>query len=324
MNSVKVFFFIFSVILFQNCLSCQELENEDEIFSRSDEVHKQPLLCGLRNIKGVGGNVSSLYNKTLHARFGEFPWMVVVLSELRVGDNIVPIYQSGGTLIHPKIVLTTAHTIANIACQKIIVRAGEWNTQEENEPYDHQELRVTSVIRHDQFNAITFQNDLALLVLESAFEMSDYINTICLPPPDTSFDSQRCLMSGWGKREFNGNHQDILKKVILPIVSFESCQENLETLLSEDYKLDEKKLCTRGENGIGVCAGDEGSPLVCSIASHPNHYYQAGIVAGEVKCGEKNVPSLFADVSKYRNWIDSELSILGMISKLPFYSTSKQ
>lgn len=288
------------------------LDNDDDIFNRSEEEDEQYRLCGQLNNKGIGGNVSSPYNETLHARFGEFPWMVIVLSEFQVDSNIFPIYQSGGSLIHPKIVLTTAHTILNIAPQKIIVRAGEWNTQEESEPFDHQELRVTSVVRHERFNAKTFRNDLALLVLENEFEMSDYINTICLPPPSTSFDSQRCLMSGWGKRELNGIHQDILKKVILPIVSFESCQKNLRTLLGGAYKLDEKKLCAGGEDGIGVCAGDEGSPLVCSIASHPDHYYQAGIVVGGVKCGKINVPSLFADVSKYRNWIGVKLLRLGI------------
>lgn len=66
-----------------------------------------------------------------------------------------------------------------------------------------------------------------------------------------------------------------------------------------------------GEEGKDLCTGDGGSPLVCEIISDPNHYYQAGIVAGGIACGEKDIPGLYVDVSKYRDWIDGTIQGLG-------------
>lgn len=62
-----------------------------------------------------------------------------------------------------------------------------------------------------------------------------------------------------------------------------------------------------GEEGNDVCTGDGGSPLVCSIESDPDYYYQAGIVVGGIGCGMKDVPGFYADVSKYRDWIDEKI-----------------
>lgn len=40
------------------------------------------------------------------------------------------------------------------------------------------------------------------------------------------------------------------------------------------------QLSTGGEEGVDLCTGDGGSPLVCSIPSDPQRYYQAGVVVG--------------------------------------------
>lgn len=64
-----------------------------------------------------------------------------------------------------------------------------------------------------------------------------------------------------------------------------------------------------------MCTGDGGSPLVCSIDSDPEHYYQAGMVVGGVGCGEKDVPGFYADISKYRDWIDNKLRGIGIDSE---------
>lgn len=54
--------------------------------------------CGFRNKDGVGGSVSSYQNRTLYAQFGEFPWQVAIMYQLKTKV----IYKGGGSLIHPK------------------------------------------------------------------------------------------------------------------------------------------------------------------------------------------------------------------------------
>lgn len=63
-----------------------------------------------------------------------------------------------------------------------------------------------------------------------------------------------------------------------------------------------------------ICTNQGGSPLVCSIPQQPNRFYQVGIVPGKVNCTEKNVPSVLADISKYRDWIDHQFRDLGIDS----------
>lgn len=53
--------------------------------------------------------------------------------------------------------------------------------------------------------------------------------------------------------------------------------------------------------------GDGGSPLVCPDQSNPARYVQSGIVSWGVGCGQKDVPGVYTDVLKMRDWIDTQL-----------------
>ena len=52
--------------------------------------------------------------------------------------------------------------------------------------------------------------------------------------------------------------------------------------------------------------GDGGSPLVCSFTNEDNVYYQAGIVAWGIGCGN-NVPGVYVNVAMFKNWIDQQM-----------------
>lgn len=237
----------------QEVIGCPKLETCCKINTiiplPSEEISKSftaPKTCGFRNAKGLGGLAVSLQNKTLYAQYAEFPWMMAILVERTIGDKKVPVLQSGGSLIHPKVVLTTAHNIAGLNSGNIIVRAGEWDMQSEKELEQHEERKVDKVIRHPQFTRSNLRNDLALLVLIDEFELNSFINTICLPPKNTNFDHQRCFSSGWGKTSFARYvpYQAFLKKVELPIIPSELCQEQSRaTRLGEDFILHDKMIC---------------------------------------------------------------------------------
>jgi len=69
--------------------------------------------CGHRNANGVGFRITG--DNDNEAQFGEFPWMVAILREEKVDDNPekLNVYQCGGSLIHPQVVLTAAHCLAS-------------------------------------------------------------------------------------------------------------------------------------------------------------------------------------------------------------------
>lgn len=102
------------------------------------------------------------------------------------------------------------------------IRAGEWDTQTRDELFPHQDRSVSEIIIHQDYYKGGLFNDVALLLLHEPVELSEIINTACLPPQDYNFDGSRCFASGWGKDVWGkeGKYQVILKKIDLPMGEF--------------------------------------------------------------------------------------------------------
>lgn len=265
--------------------------------------------CGMRNVDGLGFRITG--NKAGESEYGEFPWMVAVLSEDKVMDSTLNVYECGGSLIAPNVVLTAAHCVSSKAKEVYVVRAGEWDTQTKNELYPHQDRRVREIIVHERYNKGSLANDVALLILDQPFDLAENIQPVCLPPKNTKFDGSQCFASGWGKNIFGkeGKYQVILKKVQLPVVGHEQCQNAFrKTRLGIRFRLDQSFICAGGVVGQDTCRGDGGSPLVCPIPSAPTNYYQAGIVAWGIGCGEEGIPGAYVNVALFRDWIDQHLA----------------
>ena len=205
-------------------------------------------------------------------------------------------------------VLTVGHKVDGEDPLDLTVRAGEWDTQTTSEHLAHVESNVASMVVHKDLNKGNGINNIALLFLASPIANNKHINTICLPPPHMNFDGARCFVTGWGKHKFGqeGKYQEILKKIELPVIDRQKCTEMFrKTRLGKYYILNESFICAGGETGVDSCTGDGGSPLVCPDNS--GNYYQAGIVAFGIGCGENNVPGGYTNVAFFADWIEEEI-----------------
>ncbi|CAH0730203.1 unnamed protein product, partial [Brenthis ino] len=280
--------------------------------NEAEPKHKD---CGWRNPQGVG--FQTIGDNNHEAKFGEFPWMVAVIKLEPVNqDNpsaYVNLYLGGGSLINPSAVLTAAHTARG---RPLLARAGEWDTQTEKEVYPYQDRNVKEVVVHKDFNGGNLFYDIALLFLESPMTLAPNVGVVCLPPQGLRAKAgSKCFASGWGKDKFGkeGNYQNIMKKVELPVVDRKVCQNNLrKTRLGSNFLLHTSFMCAGGEPGVDTCEGDGGSPLVCPIEFETERYMQSGIVSWGIGCGQDGAPGVYVDVANLRGWIDNEIIRRGL------------
>ncbi|XP_015040410.1 phenoloxidase-activating factor 2 [Drosophila pseudoobscura] len=285
-------------------ICCPENEQIEEGQSRMQQNLKdfEYRGCGYSNSKGLYYQLDG-YNDG-ESTFAEFPWMVALMD---MEGN----YICGGSLIHPQMVLTSAHNVANYSEDSLLARAGDWDLNSQREPHPYQMRRIRQLYRHEAFNKLTHSHDMALMVLERPFQLAPHIQPICLPPAETTQvqeDMRRahCLATGWGQSNSSAKSMEhLLKRIELPVVEHENCQRLLRrTILGRRFRLHDSFLCAGGVEGKDTCKGDGGSPLFCSMPGQTDRYQLAGIVSWGIECAEKDIPAAYTNVAYLRDWIN--------------------
>lgn len=81
----------------------------------------------------------------------------------------------------------------------LLLRIGEFDLSEEKEPFGYVERRVQIVATHPQFDARTFEYDLALLRFYEPVTFQPNIVPICVPENDADHIGKTGYVTGWGR-----------------------------------------------------------------------------------------------------------------------------
>jgi len=302
--------------------------------------------CGRRNNAGIGVRIQSNDPNDRITQFGEWPHMCAVLNRTKIGDEEHSLFVCGGSLIAPNVVLTAAHCIDSVGSDvsTLMVRCGEWDTQGDHEPLNHQDRFAQQVMLHPGYIKKNLNNDVAIIVMKEEFILDQHIDTICLPNQNdySNINWKGCVATGWGKDDWGqaGQYQVIMKQITMDMVDHETCEAKLRTTrLGEFFQLHKSFNCAGGIGGEDACTGDGGGPLVCPTKSSsikedfdveydyddsivvggrnanasnnvdtrsPSDvtYVQTGIIAWGVECGINGVPGVYANVSDALCFID--------------------
>ena len=86
----------------------------------------------------------------------------------------------------------------------LVVIVGEYDLTGDFENLKPVAKPVRRMIIHRNYKPDTFENDIALLELETGFEVQPHVVPICLPNPETSEDyvGQTAHVAGWGKLSY--------------------------------------------------------------------------------------------------------------------------
>ena len=116
--------------------------------------------------------------------------------------------------------------------------------------------------------------------------------------------TRKCYsLSGWGYSSSTSDVPDYLQQSQVPIVDYARCKK------ANGWLLHDKPMVCIGAVGSSACNGDSGGPLVCEEGGRWVIRGAASFVSsGDVKCDVK-LPSIFARVSTYVNWIKKHTGV---------------
>ena len=180
-------------------------------------------------------------------------------------------------------------------------------------------MLVRRVVRHEEYNAQTKENDVALLELATPARATPI--RLSFPEKNQLEAAGRlATVTGWGTLQAMSGGKDVktgevikfgdpryftndLMQVEIPVVAEDTCQQAYK-----GFKMDRRVICAGlPEGGKDSCQGDSGGPLVTKAAD--GGYRQIGVVSFGRQCAAKEAYGVYTRVSTFEPWLQQNTKL---------------
>ena len=170
-----------------------------------------------------------------------------------------------------------------------------------------QEIGIYDAYPHPDFDAVTLENDIALLELVTPLDLStDTARAIDLMTPRSAARGLQdagvqARISGWGNLYSSGsNFPSRLQQATVPILA------NDDPLIfwPDEYANPLTLFAGYVDGGSDTCEGDSGGPLVVPDEAAAEGFRLAGVTSWGGRCGTPGYPGGYTKISRFESWIE--------------------
>ncbi|XP_011501331.1 PREDICTED: chymotrypsin-2-like [Ceratosolen solmsi marchali] len=199
----------------------------------------------------------------------------------------------GGSIITNKHILTAAHCLyeRDMHYEMLRIYVGISNLMTDIPS----KFKIYNVYIHPRFTGEMTKyamnlNDIAVVMIQGTIIFNEFQNKINLPKSNYRA-GWRGLVSGWGMTYYGTeNDNTVLRGAFVDIIEMSHCLNHYTFVLYNE------QLCTLQGEGIGICTGDSGGPLI-----YNNEII--GIVSCNMPCA-KGKPDIHTNVFSYLHFIE--------------------
>jgi len=277
-------------------------DNEDDFDILPDQV------CGYYEDSDLRRPEGRVMGGEEVERTRQYPWQMSLATGFM---GMFYQHRCGAALIADRWALSAAHCLHTLGGETLYVMGGFLDI---NNKETAQIKRVETYFSHENFVPRLYEQDIALLRLQSPVVFTPSLLPVCLPSPSFSRQQeyssnlgQTAVLAGWGRQWDDGPLSGQLEMVELPVISNTMCMDWYNMSGSRQYIPEHTFLCAGWEGGKkDACSGDSGGPLVVR-REEDGRAEVIGVVSWGIGCGVKGRPGVYTRVSQFVPWIKRKI-----------------